>query len=308
VSRHRSRLFRLLAAVLATAALTAVPVTATTTPAFAATGCGAVGGDLPKWDPSFPGETPTQPDPPQMTPEEIKAFVANHESKNGVKGDPHVYINAQGHPTVGVGFNLDRPDAAGLLTNVGADYNAVRNGTQNLTAFQIVTLFEADFNAAVATVQKVFGTNWDTYLPNRQAVLIDLAYSLGSDQFSLQTLLIGAIKGGSWQLAAAQISKALAASQAKQFAGDDAEVMRNGASCKDIASVPGHDSTDSGGSGSGGSTDYGNGIHADLPNDPEAGGGGGIKVYQGITLCSIETVSAYYEDHWVTITTIDCHA
>ncbi|WP_066956620.1 hypothetical protein [Streptomyces lushanensis] len=303
MSRYRSRLFRLLAAALAASALAVVPVV--TTPAAAATGC------PPRTTPpKFPNPTdpaPEAPVPPQMTMEEIKAYVAGHHSANGVKGDPHVYISAQGHPTVGVGFNLDRPDAPALLAAVGADYNAVRNGTQNLTSFQIITLFEADFNAAITTLEQIFPDLWYTLLPNRRAVLIDMMYTMGTTDFSYATLFIAAVRAETWPLANQALFKTDYAAQFKTQASENAEILRDGANCKAPASVPAHSST----GGGNGSTAYGDGTLVSLPGVPgssggSSGGGGGIRSYQGITLCSIQTFSVYYEGHWVSTTIIDC--
>ncbi|MGW6741753.1 hypothetical protein ACWGDX_13665 [Streptomyces sp. NPDC055025] len=303
MSRYRSRPFRLLAAVLAASALAVVPVV-TTTPAAAATGC------PPRPNPpKFPSPTdpaPEAPRPPQMTMEETKAYVAGHHSANGVKGDPHVYISAQGHPTVGVGFNLDRPDAPALLAAVGADYNAVRNGSQNLTSFQIITLFEADFNAAITTLKEIFPDLWYTLLPNRRAVLIDMVYSMGATDFSYATLFIAAVRADTWPLANQALLKTAYAAQFKTQASENADILREGANCKAPASVPAHAPT----GGGNGSTAYGDGTLVSLPGDTGSGGGadggGGIKSYQGITLCSIQTFSVYYEDHWVSTTIIDC--
>ncbi|WP_046500587.1 lysozyme family protein [Streptomyces odonnellii] len=301
MSRYRSRLSRLLAAVLAASALAVVPVV-TTTPAAAATGC------VPK-PPKFPSPTdpaPPAPVPPQMTMEEIKAYVAGHHSTHGVKGDPHVYISDQGHPTVGVGFNLDRPDAPALLAAVGADYTAVRNGTQNLTSFQIITLFEADFNAAITTLEGIFPDLWYTLLPNRRAVLIDMMYSMGVTDFSYSKLFIAAVRAETWPLANMALMKLAYANQFKTQASENAEILRDGANCKAPASVPAHTST----GGGNGSTAYGDGTLVSLPGGLPGGsggsGGGGIRSLQGITLCSIQTFSVYYEDHWVSTTIIDC--
>ena len=55
---------------------------------------------------------------------------------------PCVYIDTEQHPTVGIGFNLDRSDARRHLSAVGANYDQIRTGSATLTDYQIRTLFK----------------------------------------------------------------------------------------------------------------------------------------------------------------------
>ena len=57
---------------------------------------------------------------------------------------PRVYIDTEGHPTVGIGFNLDRSDAKQRLDAVDANYDKIRAGSVTLTDYQIRTLFNYD--------------------------------------------------------------------------------------------------------------------------------------------------------------------
>ncbi|SEH03904.1 hypothetical protein SAMN05444920_14727 [Nonomuraea solani] len=228
---------QLLATVLVTAsllfALTAITVTAA--PAFADSPCstGAGGGPGtggPGGIPEDPEQDPSQE--PQLTPEQMEAYVAENESRNGLYGDPHVYLDSAvpPHPTVGVGFNLDRSDAQALLTAVGANYAAVRAGTQNLTPLQIITLFKGDYRAAVANVGRVI-PNFDALSSARQVVLIDMMYNLGPGRFGKFTAMINAVKTGNFLAASVHMQNSKWATQVGNRATKDMRLMTQGAVC-----------------------------------------------------------------------------
>jgi GH24 family phage-related lysozyme (muramidase) len=84
-----------------------------------------------------------------------------------------------GHPTVGIGCNLDRHGVRSALAAVGADYQAVRLGDADLTDEQIDRLFEGDLTAALTEVQRIFPDLFD--LPEVvQLVLVDMTFNCGS--------------------------------------------------------------------------------------------------------------------------------
>ena len=57
-----------------------------------------------------------------------------------------MYKDPKNIPTIGIGFNLIKPGAKEQIEGVGADYNAVLNGSQCLNATQILMLFKEDMN------------------------------------------------------------------------------------------------------------------------------------------------------------------
>ena len=226
-----------------------------------------------------------------MTDAEKKAFVAQHESRNGVRGDSHVYMDTQGNPTVGVGFNLDRPGAAAVLASVGADYNAVRNVPANLTSFQITTLFEADYNAAVKNLQQLLGNDYAIMAPNRRADMTDM----GAATFATFTKMIAAIRAGDWETVASEMAKSKWALQVKTRAIHDIQTIKTSQACDPIPTALPKDAA-------------GN-YHHDpdtSATDPNAGGGGGIQVIYHFEVCTVAYYSAYYEGRWVTVSDITC--
>ncbi|MEE6258102.1 glycoside hydrolase family protein [Plantactinospora sonchi] len=287
---------RSLLAALLFGATVLVPVAVTPSPALAyVVDCAATGGPGPR--PGVPGEEPEeQQQGRQMTPEEMRAFVASHESRNGLAGDPRVYVDTMGHPTVGVGFNLDRADARALLTKVGANYDAVRAGTQSLTPHQIATLFEADFMAATATVQRYI-YNFDSLTSSRQAVLIDMAFNLGPAGFKGFRNMINAVNVGNWEAAARAMSQSLWATQVGTRAVQDIKLMRQGAMCQPgdapTAPPPG-------------------GSHVNYPGDiwamPDLSGGTTVSGGSPAPIaCRLNHIEVYYEGSWIDIVVVDCY-
>jgi len=58
-----------------------------------------------------------------MNKSEIMQWIEQWEGRKS-----HVYKDQMEHPTIGVGFNLDRRDARRHLEELGLDYNRVRAG------------------------------------------------------------------------------------------------------------------------------------------------------------------------------------
>jgi hypothetical protein len=52
-----------------------------------------------------------------------------------------MYLDSEGIETVGAGFNLRRPDARERLAEVGADFDAVFSGAQQISQTQSEKLF-----------------------------------------------------------------------------------------------------------------------------------------------------------------------
>src|ERR1043166_1829825 len=82
------------------------------------------------------------------------------------------YRDSRGILTVGVGFNMTRPDARARLTAVGANSDRVASQQEALTDPQIDALFDADLDEAVTSLRGVF-PNFNSISDARQAVLID---------------------------------------------------------------------------------------------------------------------------------------
>ncbi len=126
----------------------------------------------------------------------VRKIVTDNEGHR-----PHVYTDTQGHPTVGIGFNLDRSDARAKLTSVGANYDAVRSGKASLNEKQIDAFFSWDLAGAEHDARRLV-KNYDQLAPARKGVVTDMIFNLGPGQFAQFKGTIRAIEQGDFQSAA----------------------------------------------------------------------------------------------------------
>jgi GH24 family phage-related lysozyme (muramidase) len=106
-----------------------------------------------------------------------------------------MYHDSVGVPTIGIGFNLQRPDARAILGKIGADYDAVMAGTA-LSSQQVADLFAYSFapivDQARASLQPF---HFDSMTDARRFVICDLVFNLGADGWNGFSDTRGAIDG-----------------------------------------------------------------------------------------------------------------
>ena len=90
-----------------------------------------------------------------------------------------VYKDPLGIPTIGVGFNLKKFGARGEIEGVGANYDAVLNGSQCLDDRQIETLFDKDMDTADSCAEGWLGSNWSDLGSEPQSAVSDMAFNMG---------------------------------------------------------------------------------------------------------------------------------
>jgi GH24 family phage-related lysozyme (muramidase) len=104
---------------------------------------------------------------------EVEKRIGINEGRRAVK-----YTDSRGFATVGIGFNLTRPDASDILHSVGTSYGAVMSGAP-LTETQIDRIFkiclDPVINQAAASV-----SGFHTLSDARRFVIIDLVFNLGN--------------------------------------------------------------------------------------------------------------------------------
>ena len=92
---------------------------------------------------------------------------------------PHVYLDTEDNPTVGVGFNLNKPGARARIERVGANYDAVLNGNQQLNDEQIRSLFNDDMAEAVRCAKSWLGSSYYALESDPQSAIADMAFNMG---------------------------------------------------------------------------------------------------------------------------------
>ncbi len=149
----------------------------------------------------------------------VKALIANHEGRRA-----HVYLDTMGHPTIGIGFNLDRSDAPHKIAALGLSYDLVRGGQQDLTGAQIDELFAADVETAVAGARMVVAS-FDELASDAQAVLVDMVFNLGRVGLSNFHHMIAALADGDYERAAEEMKNSTWAAQVPLRANQDIAMM-----------------------------------------------------------------------------------
>jgi WXG100 family type VII secretion target len=86
-------------------------------------------------------------------------------------------------PTIGVGFNLEKPGARERIEALGLDYDEVLAGNQGLTDEQIDELLQQDVEQAIADARDLVD-NFDQLPHAAQEIVVDMAFNMGKPTLS----------------------------------------------------------------------------------------------------------------------------
>lgn len=147
--------------------------------------------------------TPQSPQPAAQTrsvalisPSVVRSQIEGHEGRRAT-----AYPDTMGNMTVGVGFNLERPDARQLISQVGANYDEVLAQRQSLTDQQIDRLFDITLNEAFQSAQQ-FIPDLGSHPEMVQRVIVDMAFNLGAPTLQTFNRLRADIKARNYRSAA----------------------------------------------------------------------------------------------------------
>jgi GH24 family phage-related lysozyme (muramidase) len=176
------------------------------------------------WGLPFDGGKPLQP---AASADDFRTrcaqLLAKHEGRK-----KHVYLDTLNIPSIGIGFNLQRGGARQALASVGADYDQILAGTQDLTDPQIDALFNRDLDTALAASQRQVPNFADLHF-NARLVVGDMMF-MGEAAFAGFKKMIAALKEFDYNTAADEMMDSTWYVQVKNRGVEDVALMRAAAS------------------------------------------------------------------------------
>lgn len=113
------------------------------------------------------------------------------------------YFDSEKHPTVGVGFNLDRAGADQSLKAIGVTKAQIMRG-RLLTHAEVDTLLANDVAACLDAAMRHV-PNFGTQPEEVQLILVDLVFNLGLTRFARFKQFLYFIRHGSYARAAGEL-------------------------------------------------------------------------------------------------------
>ena len=110
-----------------------------------------------------------------------------------------VYQDTEGNPTIGYGFNLNDP---AMRSMVPAEVIA---GRRTLTPQEAEQIFLVRYEQAAQDAWGYLGETMNTLDPQRQAILVDMAYNLGPNKLAGFKKMREAIIAGDYPRAASEM-------------------------------------------------------------------------------------------------------
>jgi GH24 family phage-related lysozyme (muramidase) len=147
------------------------------------------------------------------------ALLEKHEGRRN-----HMYLDTLNIPSIGIGFNLKRGGARQALSSVGADYDQVLAGNQDLTDTQVDALFSKDLDGALAGARRQV-PNFDSLATNARLVVVDMMF-MGEAAFAKFKKMIAALQKFDYNTAADEMKDSKWYSQVKLRGIEDVELMR----------------------------------------------------------------------------------
>jgi len=147
--------------------------------------------------------------PPELTLREQEEQAYWEDSELGqIKYDedfrPKVYKDSREIDTIGYGFNLERPEAQAELDHAGINKTVadLRSGKQSLTEAEADILIRSEVPKFESAAMNFVGEEtWNSLPRDKQNILTNMAFNLGSTRLNKFNNLRAAIQAGDYQKA-----------------------------------------------------------------------------------------------------------
>jgi GH24 family phage-related lysozyme (muramidase) len=187
------------------------------TAALAAGGAGIPPGE------ATPATVVTQEAGPSFIPSQ--KFLETLERHEDFK--PEIYRDSRNILSIGIGFNLERRNAANLLRAAGLDAEAVMSGRKHITREEAWRLAYADLETAIADAKRLF-KNFDSLPMGVQEVLVNMSFNLGGSKLAEFKKMRAAVEAEDWEAAADEMENSRWRTQVKGRAVELVAQMRAG--------------------------------------------------------------------------------
>lgn len=155
-----------------------------------------------------------------MNRERCKRRIKNHEGLSLVS-----YLDSEGIPTIGRGFNLFKDGARERIESFKLNYDAILRGEQQLTEAHADSLFDVDFQDAVEDAPLLVA-NFALHPDPVQEVIVEMRYQLGAVGFMKFKKTIAALEKLDYCEAAVEMLNSRWAKQTPTRAKEVAAIVR----------------------------------------------------------------------------------
>lgn len=143
-----------------------------------------------------------------------------------------VYKDTNGILTIGYGFNLNRKDASKMLENVGANYDKIVNGKEELSESQAHLLYLSD-RPNMDNWARFCVKNYDSHPEDVRDVIVEMVYNCGATGFKGFKKTISALEKYDYKTAADEMVRSKWYKQTGNRAKELVNKVRNAYKDKD---------------------------------------------------------------------------
>lgn len=149
----------------------------------------------------------------------IEKLIQKHEGRR-----KEMYLDTAGHPTVGIGWNLDSADSQDICDHFGIALADLKDGKVALTETQIDQVFDYQLTEVISQANSLL-PNFPTMPDTVQSVVCDLIFNLGLHGFWQFHATVASLKADDWKGAAANLKDSAWFHQVKSRGTDNVAIL-----------------------------------------------------------------------------------